>query len=145
MSHCLLRTIVGDHPSGWLLTIVRLTVTNCVWKSPRLHVKISSVCIFRADGDAYRKRFLLDSFVNWMLTMASTFWLSLNRSPVVDQLANHSIVPGLQIRLAGHMATIRRCIPQPRSEKRYGTSIGEQCGFTRTPNFSTKMTWVKGM
>ena len=41
-------------------------------------------------------------------------------------------MPGLQIRLAGHMATIRRCIPQPRSEKRYGTSIGEQCGFTRT-------------
>jgi len=54
-----------------------------------------------------------------------------------------TVVPGLQSRLAGHMAMMRRCIPQPRSEKRYGTSIGEQCGFTRTPLVVPRWHWVK--
>jgi len=70
--------------------------------------------------------------------MASISCLSLNKVLWLTSWQT-TVVPGLQIRLAGHMATIRRCIPQSRSEMRYGTSIGEQCGFTRTPLTRTKM------
>jgi hypothetical protein len=92
-----------------------------VWKSSRPHVKISSVCIFRTDGDAYRKRFCLIRLLTGCWQWRQHLCLSLNRSPVVDQLANHSSARSAYspCRAHGNVSWIgpfhlasRRCVPQ---------------------------------